>query len=175
MRERAQLNPPGQLPPGPKIKLVIFDFDGVFTDNMAIIFQDGTEAVTCCRADGIGLEMLKKSGIDVVILSSEKNVVVSARAAKLGVECVQGEEDKLKALVKLLVTKNVQRNSVAYVGNDINDMDCMKHVGVPIAVNDADYRVKNVARYVTEARGGEGAVREVCEMIVDGAFDEIVH
>lgn len=149
------------------VQFVVFDFDGVFTDNHVIVGEDGRESVVCSRADGLGLAALRRVGVGALILSTEVNPVVSARARKLGVECVQGLGDtKGTALRTLLAERDLDPASVAYVGNDINDLECLGQVGVPICVADAYAAAKDVARFSTERLGGHGAVREVCDLIV---------
>ena len=147
-----------------KIRLVAFDFDGVFTDNMVYVLQDGSEAVRCNRSDGIGLQKLKKLGIATVIISTESNPVVSARAQKLKIRCFQNCEDKRKTLENVVQESGISLDEVAFVGNDINDQPCLNHVGLPIVVNDAHQDVVSIARYRTKARGGYGAVREICDL-----------
>ena len=148
------------------VELVVFDFDGVFTDNRVLVDEEGREAVFCTRADGLGIEALRRAGIDSLILSTEPNPVVAARAAKLKMACVHGASDKWAALAEILRVRRLKAARVAYVGNDINDRGCLEHAGVPICVADAHPDVRSLARLVTERRGGEGAVREVCDAIV---------
>lgn len=147
--------------------LVVFDFDGVMTDNRVLVMQDGTEGVLCNRSDGLGLGMLKEARVPVLVLSKEKNPVVAARCRKLGLECIQGIDDKLAILRELLGARGISAARTAYVGNDLNDLACMGHVGLPIAVGDAYPEVLDAACYVTRAPGGHGAVREVCDLILD--------
>ena len=147
-----------------KIRLVAFDFDGVFTDNMVYVFEDGSEAVRCCRGDGIGLQKLKQLGIETVIISTESNPVVSARARKLKIRCFQNCQDKGKALENLVREMGISLTEVAFVGNDINDLACLTSVGFPIVVQDAHPDVIPLAAYHTRNRGGHGAVREVCDL-----------
>ena len=147
-----------------KIRLVAFDFDGVFTDNMVYVFQDGSEAVRCNRSDGIGLQKLKKLGIEAVIISTESNPVVSARAQKLKIRCFQNCEDKSQTLENIAREFGISLNEVAFVGNDINDQPCLNHVGLPIVVQDAHLDVIPLAAFCTKKRGGSGAVREVCDL-----------
>jgi YrbI family 3-deoxy-D-manno-octulosonate 8-phosphate phosphatase len=147
-----------------RIRLVAFDFDGVFTDNTVYVFQDGTEAVRCSRGDGLGLEKLRVLGLDVVIVSTETNPVVSARARKLKLRCVQGCSDKHAALVDLAREMGISLAEVAFVGNDVNDLSCLATVGLPIVVQDAHQEVLLLGRYRTRAPGGRGAVREVCDL-----------
>ena len=147
-----------------KIRLVAFDFDGVFTDNMVYVLQDGSEAVRCNRSDGIGLQKLKKLSIETVIISTEANPVVSARARKLKIRCLQDCEDKRTTLESIVRESGISLDEVAFVGNDINDLECLTHVGLPIVVHDAYQDVISIAAYRTKARGGYGAVREICDL-----------
>jgi YrbI family 3-deoxy-D-manno-octulosonate 8-phosphate phosphatase len=147
------------------LRLVAFDFDGVFTDNRVYVFQDGTEAVLCSRADGLGLRKLERTGVVAAVLSTETNPVVSARSRKLGIRCLQGCEDKWAALEAFAREYEVRLEQVAFVGNDINDVPCLERVGLPIVVRDAHPDVVHLARYQTRTRGGRGAVREVCDLI----------
>ncbi len=145
-------------------RLVVFDFDGVFTDNMVYVFEDGTEAVRCFRGDGLGLRKLDRAGIDNMILSTETNPVVSARSRKLKIRCVQGCEDKKATLEAIVAEKGITLEQVAYVGNDINDRDCLACVGLPIVVPDAHSDVLQYAMHQTTLPGGKGAVREICDL-----------
>ena len=145
---------------------VIFDFDGVFTDNKVYVFQDGREAVACNRSDGYGISMLRKTNIPLLVLSAEENPVVAARCRKLQLECLHGIHDKLPALTQWLADRGLDIHQTMYVGNDINDIACMQAVGFPIAVADAYPQVKAVAKLVLATQGGYGAVREVCDLIL---------
>ena len=122
-----------------KIRLVAFDFDGVFTDNMVYVLQDGSEAVRCNRSDGIGLQKLKRMGI-------------------------QNCEDKRQTLTNVAQEFGISLDEIAFVGNDINDLSCLTSVGFPIVVYDAHLEVIPLAAYRTEAGGGQGAVREICDL-----------
>ena len=147
-----------------RIRLVAFDFDGVFTDNMVYVFEDGSEAVRCFRSDGIGLQKLEPLGIKKVIISTEANPVVSARARKLKMECVQNCQDKRAVLKEIAGNMDISLDEVAFVGNDINDLPCLTCVALPIVVKDAHPDVIPIARYRTKNPGGCGAVREVCDL-----------
>jgi YrbI family 3-deoxy-D-manno-octulosonate 8-phosphate phosphatase len=147
-----------------KIRLVAFDFDGVFTDNMVYVLEDGTEAVRCFRSDGLGLQKLKKLGIETVIISSEANPVVSARARKLKIRCIQDCRDKRTALESIAKESGISLAEVAFMGNDINDLPCLTCVALPIVVQDAHPDVVSTAIYQTKNPGGHGAVREVCDL-----------
>lgn len=146
------------------IRLVAFDFDGVFTNNMVYVFENGTEAVQCFRGDGIGLRKLEQLKIIPIIISTETNSVVLARSNKLKIRCIQGCEDKHKALQSIVEEMRITFTQVAFVGNDINDLSCLTSVGLPIVVRDAHPDVTPYARYQTKTRGGYGAVREICDL-----------
>ncbi len=144
--------------------MVAFDFDGVFTDNLVYVFDDGHEAVRCNRGDGLGLTKLKSLGIVPVIVSTETNPVVMMRSRKLVVDCIQACSDKRVALDQLSRDNRLSLSQIAFVGNDVNDIPCLSVVGLPIVVQDAHPEVLPYARYRTNTRGGYGAVREVCDL-----------
>ncbi len=146
-----------------KVRLVVFDFDGVFTDNRVLVFSDGTEAVFCSRADGLGLGRLKQAGLESLVLSSEKNPVVGARCRKLGIPYIQDADPKFATLKRELKKRSISLSEVCYVGNDINDRECLEAVGFPVCVADADSEVKKLAKLVLSRPGGHGAVRELCD------------
>jgi len=148
------------------IGAVVFDFDGVFTDNKVIVFENGSEAVICNRSDGLGLSLLKNIGFPLLVLSSEKNSVVQKRCNKLGIECINSAEDKVSILLQWLNKHNIAPATVVFIANDINDIECMKVIGCPIAVSDAHPSIRSVAQIVLEMSGGEGAVREVVDLIL---------
>jgi N-acylneuraminate cytidylyltransferase len=149
-----------------KILLLVIDFDGVMTDNRVLVDQDGKEAVLCHRGDGWGIARLKESGVEVIVLSTETNPVVAARCHKLGIDYVQGLDNKIAALKSIAEEHSLQPEQIAYMGNDVNDLDCMHWVGVPIAVADALLEVKAVSRLITTRPGGRGAVRELANWII---------
>lgn len=148
------------------VRFVVFDFDGVFTDNRVLVDENGTESVFCSRADGLGLDRLLSAGVPALILSTETNRVVAMRAAKVRLECIYGCSDKATELLRQITARNYHPSQVAYVGNDVNDADCLKLVGVPICVADAHPDVKTLAVLTTSSHGGRGAVREVCDMVL---------
>ena len=156
-----------------KITHVFFDFDGVFTDNSVYVFDDGREAVRCSRADGIGIGMLLKAGIQVAVISTEVNGVVEIRANKLGIPAYSDCRDKL-AKVKELCKELDDLSGVVFMGNDLNDLDIMKSVGFAIAPADACSKIKWTAQHRTVTRGGCGAVREACEWITKQEEDDDV-
>ncbi|CAN5420757.1 N-acylneuraminate cytidylyltransferase [soil metagenome] len=149
------------------IDAVATDFDGVHTDDTVLIGQDGAEFVTVSRSDGMGVARLRAAGIPLLILSTETNPVVAARAGKLGVDVIQGSADKAAALSAWVVDRGIPFDRVAYVGNDVNDLGCFALVGWPIAVPDAHPLVLAAARLVLTARGGAGAVRELAELVLE--------
>jgi N-acylneuraminate cytidylyltransferase len=148
------------------LELLVFDFDGVFTDNRVYVFEDGREAVACNRGDGMGLSMLRDAGLPMVVLSTETNKVVDARCRKLKLECYHGLNDKRAALVELAQKKKINLSGVVYVGNDINDVGCMEAAGFAIAVADAHPAAREKADFVLSERGGDGAVRELCDLLL---------
>jgi N-acylneuraminate cytidylyltransferase len=151
-----------------KIELILLDFDGVVTDNRVWTDQDGRETVAAYRSDSILINDLLEKGIDVMILSSEVNTVVAARAKKMGIEAIHGMglQNKGRVMREVLEKKNVKTENVIFVGNDLNDLSCFEIAGWAVAVADAFPEVIRSADYVLNKRGGHGAVRELCELIL---------
>ncbi len=148
------------------VGLVVFDFDGVLTDNRVLVLEDGREAVLCNRADGLGFDMLRAAAIDTMIMSTERSPVVAARAAKLRVKVLQAVADKGAAIAGHCRDAGIDIRRVVFVGNDVNDLPAMRLVGYPIAVADAHHEVKRIAWTVLAARGGDGAARELAESVL---------
>jgi len=150
------------------IKLLVCDFDGVITDNRVWTDQDGHETVVASRADSMRVKQMRAIGIDVMILSSEPNSVVSARAQKMGVEAVHGVglHDKGRVLREILAQKNIEPGEAVYLGNDWNDLPCFEIAGWAVAVADSYPEVLHAADYVLAKAGGHGAVRELCDLIL---------
>jgi YrbI family 3-deoxy-D-manno-octulosonate 8-phosphate phosphatase len=148
-----------------RIAAIVFDFDGVFTDNRVLVLEDGTEGVVCHRGDGWGFECARRLGLPMLVLSTEENPVVAARCRKLKLECRQGFKRKLPVLQAWLQEHRLNAAEVIYVGNDTNDLECMRFVGIPLAVADAYPEVKSAARIVLQSAGGHGAAREVLELV----------
>jgi 3-deoxy-D-manno-octulosonate 8-phosphate phosphatase (KDO 8-P phosphatase) len=146
-----------------RIKLAVFDFDGVFTDNRVWVNERGEELLAFTRSDGLGLRRLDEVGVHYLILSMEQNPIVSARAQKLRADCVQGVEDKVSVLRERAQQLGVSLEETAYVGNDINDADCLRAAGMPVVPADAWPEVKPLARWVLSRPGGAGCVREFCD------------
>lgn len=155
----------GQFPPHPK--LLVMDFDGVFTDDTVITDQDGRESVTCSRSDGMGLDMLRQRGkVHALILSREENPVVSARARKLKLEVYQGVQDKAQAIQQLIKERNLTKAEVIYIGNDLNDLPVLPYVGYFACPQDAHTEVIRRADLVLSKPGGHGAIRELIDIIL---------
>jgi YrbI family 3-deoxy-D-manno-octulosonate 8-phosphate phosphatase len=148
-----------------QVKLVVFDFDGVFTNNRVVVSEDGSESVVCNRSDGIGLRRLEEIKVQIFILSSETNNAVVQRARKIQIQCFAGVKDKLALLKTEIKRRKLSLENVAFMGNDINDVDCLKAVGFPVVVADAWPEVMPYAKLVLKRKGGEGAVREFCDLI----------
>lgn len=150
------------------IALCAYDFDGVMTDNRVIVFQDGREAVIANRADGLGVNRIRALGLPQLIVSTETNPVVRARAAKLNLEVIDSCTDKRLALADYCQKNGFSMAKVLFIGNDINDLEVMQAVGIPVSPADGHPRVKEVAKLVTSARGGEGVIKELSEILVSG-------
>ncbi|MGF1644360.1 MAG: KdsC family phosphatase [Thiotrichales bacterium] len=150
------------------IELVIFDVDGVLTDGSLFVGDDGQEYKAFNSKDGHGIRMLHHAGVRSAILTGRSSEVVKHRARDLDIELVlQGHRDKRPAFAQLLEQTGLNRQQVAYVGDDVVDLPVMVQVGFAIAVNDAHPLVKRHAHWTTSARGGRGAAREVCEFLID--------
>lgn len=150
-----------------KIKLLALDFDGVLTDNKVFIDETGKEMVICDRSDSLGIDLLKKKGtIDIIVISKETNKVVQQRCKKLKIECLYGINDKLATLKNALKEKNMTLEDVAFIGNDVNDLECIQESGLGVAVSDSAPKVLQIADIVTKNKGGNGAVREFIEMLL---------
>ncbi|MDD5773387.1 MAG: HAD hydrolase family protein [bacterium] len=147
------------------IRLVVYDCDGVLTDNKVILREDGLESVSFNRSDGLAIGMIKKMGIDQIILSKERNKVVEARANKLGILAIRGIDDKKKELINYCIKKNISLKNVVYIGNDINDLEPMKIVGYPICPADAYEEIKEIVTFIIDVNGGSGVVRELIRYI----------
>ena len=147
------------------IDLFVYDFDGVMTDNRALVDQLGNESVFVNRSDGLAIAEIKKTGILQIILSTEKNVVVQKRAEKLNIPFLNGLNNKKEALLTYLKEHNIDIDKVAYIGNDINDFEIMKLVELPISPADACSEIKEISKIITKTKGGCGVIREIYNMI----------
>ena len=144
------------------------DFDGVFTDNRVFFDENGKETVICDRSDSLGIKMLKerRPDIKIIVISKETNRVVKARCDKLKIECKTGVDDKLTIFKKIIDAEDVKLDEVVYMGNDINDIECIQHAGVGVAVADSDPKVLAVADYISRKNGGRGAIREIIDIVL---------
>ena len=149
-----------------KLDALIFDFDGVLTDNKVYVDQDGKESVCCNRSDGLAFDGLRKLGIPVCILSTESNPVVTARANKLKVKVIQGANNKLELLNLYCSENNFNIDRVMFVGNDLNDFQVMQACGYSASPNDSHPSIKEISNYVFSVKGGDGIVRELLEDIL---------
>jgi N-acylneuraminate cytidylyltransferase len=151
-----------------RVDLIICDFDGVITDNRVWIDQEGTESVAAYRSDSIRVKEMRAAGIEILILSSEPNRVVEARARKMGVEAIHGVDiyEKGRVMREVLERKNIKAENVIYIGNDLNDLSCFEVAGWSVAVADAYPEVIRAADYVLTKSGGHGALRELCDLIL---------
>jgi 3-deoxy-D-manno-octulosonate 8-phosphate phosphatase (KDO 8-P phosphatase) len=146
-----------------EIDVFIFDFDGVLTNNMVHVDQNGNESVICSRSDGLAFEALRKMGKISYIFSTEKNPIVSSRANKLKVPCIQGVENKLNSINELCNNNDLDLDRVVYVGNDINDYQAMRICGFKVCPADSHELIKSIADVKLRSKGGDGVVRELLE------------
>lgn len=150
-----------------KVRILAIDFDGVMTDNKVYVDQTGREMVVCSRLEGFGLRRAARSGVYCFILSTEANPVVKARADKLKLDCHQNIKDKVKAFDAILAEHGLSLEQSAFIGNDINDRELLKRVGLPVIVNDAHECLDDLDAFRTVKDGGQGAVRELCDALAD--------
>lgn len=150
-------------------QLLALDFDGVLTDNAVFVDSNGNEMVRCDRYDSIGLGLLRKLGtVKIVIITQEPTQLVPLRAKKLCIDCYGGlgPKEKLPVLQELASRLDIKMEDVCYVGNDLNDLDCLENVGLSIAVADCHPDILGSVHFITQKTGGHGAVREVCDLIL---------
>jgi 3-deoxy-D-manno-octulosonate 8-phosphate phosphatase (KDO 8-P phosphatase) len=160
-----------------KLKLLILDVDGVLTDGKLFFDNDGNEYKAFHARDGHGIKLLRQTGVEVAVISGRKSNSVALRMKNLGIEHVyQGHENKISAFNEIIEKIGINPEQAAHVGDDVLDLPVMIRVGLAIAVNDANFAVKQHADWCTELSGGCGAVREVCDFIMQaqGTIDEIV-
>ena len=148
------------------IKLIIYDFDGVMTNNTVYIDQHGNEMVQVNRADGLGVAKIKELGIQQIIISTEQNSVVSARAMKLGIPCLKGIDNKKESLLNYCQKNGININEVAYIGNDINDKEAMEIARIRFCPADAHEIIKEISDRVLKRNGGDGVIRELLDILI---------
>ncbi len=157
------------LPKNPR--LLVLDFDGVITDNRVLVDDEGKEAVMAFRSDSLGVQALQNAGIQVIVISSEINPVVTARCRKMGISAIQGVLDKPQILLEYLQQQKIAQEHVVYLGNDINDTPCFPLVGCAVVVADAQPEAIRQADRVLSRNGGYGAVRELCDIILQSTSE----
>lgn len=150
-----------------KIKLFVCDIDGVFSDGRIYLGNAGEELKAFHTKDGYGVKALGASGVDVAVITGRQSTIVQTRMTALNVKHImQGQEDKLPTLMALVESLKLTPEQVAYIGDDMPDYECLNYVGLSIAVNDAHPVILKTSDYITYTRGGFGAVREVCDLIM---------
>lgn len=147
------------------VSLIVYDFDGVMTDNTVSLSQDGVESISVNRSDGLAIAQIKSLGIPQLIISSDANPVVQKRAQKLGIPAIHNCQDKRKALYDFCEQNKISLSQTAFVGNDINDIPALQAVGYPITPSDAYPQAKSLATLVTKAKGGQGVIREIYQTL----------
>jgi len=157
------------------VDALIFDFDGVLTNNLVTIDSDGNEFVSCSRADGLAFDVLRKSNKAVFIVSTEKNKIVQSRADKLNVKCYHGVESKVDVIMNISKENNYKLSNILYVGNDLNDYKAMKLCGYTACPVDSHDRIKDISLYVLKTRGGMGIARELVESVFGIDITDILY
>jgi YrbI family 3-deoxy-D-manno-octulosonate 8-phosphate phosphatase len=150
-----------------KIKLIVYDFDGVMTDNHVYVSQDGTEMAMCHRGDGLGVGIIRDMGIEQVIISTEVNPIVAKRAEKLKLPVVHKVKNKAQALKDYCAEKGIVLENVMYIGNDTNDLEAMKLAGIKGAPADAEPEILKAARWISAKKGGDGVIRELARVLFE--------
>ena len=149
------------------LRLIAFDVDGVLTDGSLVLGEKGDEYKIFHAHDGLGLVMLREAGLHIAVISSRASSIVAERMASLGIDLVyQGQSDKRSVIIEIMQNLEVNKDQVAYVGDDLIDLPAMSEVGLAIAVANAQAPVLASADWVTDKAGGHGAVREICEMLL---------
>jgi 3-deoxy-D-manno-octulosonate 8-phosphate phosphatase (KDO 8-P phosphatase) len=160
-----------------RIKLLLMDCDGVLTDGRLWVLEDNDDQKAFHSRDGFGIELLHRAGLESGVISGRTSTALARRAHWLGMKYVrQGCEDKDQAFAEILTEAGLTNTEVAFAGDDLNDVALMLKSGLGIAVADAATEVREHAHYVTQARGGHGAVREIIELILksQGRWDEVL-
>ena len=148
-----------------EIQLIVYDFDGVMTDNKVLVFPDGKEGVFCNRNDGLAVSIIKARGIRQLIISTEINKIIQVRAKKIGLPVINAVKDKKKCLIDYCRRHKLRLDRIVYVGNEINDLEAMKVVGWPLCPFDAHWRIKKTAKTILTKKGGEGVIRELADIL----------
>ncbi len=149
------------------MRLIILDCDGVLTDGYVQVDSAGNEYARFSHRDGMGIKMLKRIGLKVAVVTTQVSLYVTARCKKIQVPCHQAIENKVEFVRQLIISEDIDPERVLFMGDDINDLGPMSIVGLPVAVADAVEEVKKMAVYVTKRNGGEHAVREICDLLLE--------
>ena len=157
------------------IDVFVFDFDGVLTNNLVYLDQNGKESVSCSRGDGLAFDVIRKLKKSAYILSTEKNTVVGARAKKLKITAIQGVENKVSGIQEIVRKENCSLEKILYIGNDLNDYRVMKICGFSACPADSHYKIKQISNIVLKTNGGYGVVRELLEDALGLDFIEILY
>ena len=157
------------------IDVFVFDFDGVLTNNLVYLNQEGVESVVCSRADGLALDVLRKLNKPAFILSTENNPVVTMRAKKLKIPAIQGVADKVETIKKLATDNNYSLKNILYVGNDLNDYLVMQLCGYSACPADSHSKIKSISSIILSTNGGDGIVRELLEEVFNLDFIKILY
>jgi len=157
------------------IDVFVFDFDGVLTNNLVYVNQEGIESVACSRADGLAFDGLRELVKPTYILSSEKNQIVTTRANKLKIPALQGINNKVEALKEIADKEGFNLKNILYVGNDLNDYQVMKLCGFSVCPADSHPKIKEIASIVLKTNGGNGIARELLEDILGLDFIKILY
>jgi len=158
-----------------KPSVFVFDFDGVLTNNKVYLDENGKELVVCSRADGLAFDALKKLKIPAYILSTEKNPVVSARAKKLKIQAIQGVANKVLGIQEIAKLESCELEDIFYIGNDLNDYHAIKLCGFTACPLDSHESIKQISDVILQAKGGEGAVRELLEEVLGFDFLKVLY
>jgi len=158
-----------------KPSVFVFDFDGVLTNNKVYLDENGKELVVCSRADGLAFDVLKKLKIPAYILSTEKNPVVSARAKKLKIQAIQGVANKVLGIQEIAKLESCELEDIFYIGNDLNDYHAIKLCGFTACPLDSHESIKQISDVILQAKGGEGAVRELLEEVLGFDFLKVLY
>ena len=158
-----------------EIDAFVFDFDGVLTNNLVQIDENGKESVSCSRADGLAFDVLRKLNKPAYILSTEKNLVVKARAKKLNIPAIQGVDNKVEIIKKLAAENNYSLKNILYVGNDLNDYLVIQLCGYSVCPADSHPKIKGISSVNLSTNGGDGIVRELLEEVFNLDFIKILY
>jgi 3-deoxy-D-manno-octulosonate 8-phosphate phosphatase (KDO 8-P phosphatase) len=149
-----------------EIDLIVYDFDGVMTNNKVIVSNEGAEFVVCSKADGMAVQKIKELNIPQIILSSEYNSAVKTRADKLKIDALKGKDNKLDTLKEYCQNNGYNPKKVLYIGNDINDLEIMQFVACPLCPSDAHEKIKQISIIIFKTKGGEGVIRELYDLLI---------